>query len=194
MKKLINLIALVMLVSTNVLTPFSYAQDVLSEVISGSEVETVEEGLWEAGETPEINEETSEVSEEIPEANPEEKRELEQGRVEDVAPENVLTDTQDDEETPVTDEAENVDTESDKVAYTWEETSENEIQDENLEWAEIEEDLLLQKEDETAIMQVEPWTTATLLPWQQFNEAIKTLANEWIYVAYTWVDNNIQSF
>jgi hypothetical protein len=45
MKKLINLIALVMLVSTNVLTPFSYAQDALPEVIPENEVETVDESL-----------------------------------------------------------------------------------------------------------------------------------------------------
>jgi len=46
MKKLINLIALVMLVSTNVLTPFSYAQVETPEVIPENEVETVEESLW----------------------------------------------------------------------------------------------------------------------------------------------------
>ena len=69
MKKLINLIALVMLVSTNVLTPFSYAGVETPEVIPENEMENVVE----VGETPEINEETSEVSEEIPEANPEEK-------------------------------------------------------------------------------------------------------------------------
>jgi hypothetical protein len=49
MKKLINLIALVMLVSTNVLTPFSYAQVEIPEVIPENEVENVEE----IGETPE---------------------------------------------------------------------------------------------------------------------------------------------
>jgi hypothetical protein len=43
MKKLINLIALVMLVSTNVLTPFSYAEFEIPEVIPESEVETVTE-------------------------------------------------------------------------------------------------------------------------------------------------------
>ena len=46
MKKLINLIALVMLVSTNVLTPFSYAQVETLEVIPENGVETVEESLW----------------------------------------------------------------------------------------------------------------------------------------------------
>ncbi|MBR4634213.1 hypothetical protein IKO50_04675 [bacterium] len=45
MKKLINLIVLVMLVSTNVLTPFSYAQVGTPEVIPENEVETVEESL-----------------------------------------------------------------------------------------------------------------------------------------------------
>jgi hypothetical protein len=45
MKKLINLIALVMLVSTNVLTPFSYAEVESPEVIPENEVEAVEESL-----------------------------------------------------------------------------------------------------------------------------------------------------
>ena len=59
MKKLINLIALVVLVSTNVLTPFSYAQEETSEVIPENEVENVEE----IGETPEKdNEITGEIS------------------------------------------------------------------------------------------------------------------------------------
>ena len=43
MKKLVNLIALVMLVSTNVLTPFSYAQEEIPEVIPENEVGNVEE-------------------------------------------------------------------------------------------------------------------------------------------------------
>ena len=46
MKKLINLIAFVMLVSTNVFTPFSYAQVDTTEVIPENGVETVEESLW----------------------------------------------------------------------------------------------------------------------------------------------------
>jgi hypothetical protein len=45
MKKLINLIALVMLVSTNVLTPFSYAEVETPEVNPENEVETVDESL-----------------------------------------------------------------------------------------------------------------------------------------------------
>ena len=57
MKKLINLIALVMLVSTNVLTPFSYAQVETPELIPENEVENVEE----IGETPENNEITIET-------------------------------------------------------------------------------------------------------------------------------------
>jgi hypothetical protein len=59
MKKLINLIALVMLVSTNVLTPFIYAQDALPEIIPENEVGNVEE----IGETPEKN---NEITGEIP--------------------------------------------------------------------------------------------------------------------------------
>ena len=154
MKKLLNLIALVMLVSTNVLTPFSYAQEETPEVIPENEVGNVVE----VGETPEINEETSEVSEEIPEANPEEKRELEQGRVEDVAPENVLPDIQNDVETPAADETEEEDAESDEVVQPVEEISENEIQDEE---GKIEE---LEKDQEMTVMDVIPNTEVTLLP------------------------------
>jgi hypothetical protein len=59
MKKLINLIALVMLVSTNVLTPFSYAEVEIPELVTENEVENVEE----IGETPEKdNEITGEIS------------------------------------------------------------------------------------------------------------------------------------
>ena len=59
MKKLINLIALVMLVSTNVLTPFSYAQVEIPEVIPENEVGNVEE-IWE------IPEKDNEITGEIP--------------------------------------------------------------------------------------------------------------------------------
>ena len=58
MKKLTNLIALVMLVSTSVLTPFSYAEVEIPEVIPENEVGNVEE----IGETPEKdNEITGEI-------------------------------------------------------------------------------------------------------------------------------------
>ena len=174
--------------STNVLTPFSYAQVETPELIPGSELETVDESFWESGGTPEINEETSEVNEETPELVSEEKWELEQGRVEDVAPENVLPDIQNDVETPSTDETEEEDTESDEVVQPVEEISENEIQDEE---EKIEE---LEKVEKAVVMDIIPGTIVTLLPWQQFNSVIKTLANGWTYVAYTWVDNNIQSF
>jgi hypothetical protein len=59
MKKLINLIVLVMLVSTNVLTPFSYAQVEIPEVIPENEVGNVEE----IGET---SEKDNEITGEIP--------------------------------------------------------------------------------------------------------------------------------
>ena len=184
MKKLINLIALVMLVSTNVLTPFSYAGVETPEVIPENEMENVVE----VGETPEINEEIPEINEETPELVPEEKWELEQENQEDVAPENVLPNAQNDVETPTTDETEEVDTESDEVVQSLEEASENEIKDEE---GKIEE---LEKVREAVVMAVIPDTTVTLLQWQEFNSVIKTLANGWTYVAYTWVDNNIQSF
>ena len=107
MKKLINLIALVMLVSTNVLTPLSYAQVETPDVIPENEVENVVE-----------NEEIPEVSEEISELNPEKKGEIEQENQDNETPEDILPNVQDDEETPIADETENVDIESDKVAYT----------------------------------------------------------------------------
>ena len=59
MKKLINLIALVMLVSTNVFTPFSYAEVETPELIPENEVGNVEK----IGETPEKD---NEITGEIP--------------------------------------------------------------------------------------------------------------------------------
>ena len=48
--------------------------------------------------------------------------------------------------------------------------------------------------DEPITMGIQPWTSITLLPWQQFNAAIKTLANNGEAVSYWTVDNNIQNF
>ena len=48
--------------------------------------------------------------------------------------------------------------------------------------------------DEPITMEIQPWTSITLLPWQQFNAAIKTLANNGEAVLYWTVDNNIQNF
>ena len=148
MKKLINLIAFVMLVSTNVFTPFSYAQVDTTEVIPENGVENVVE----TGETPEY-------IEEFPENTQDNLWELEQENQEDEVPEDILSDIQDDIETPIADETENVDTESDKVAYTWEETSGNEKQDEEEKFEELE------KKQEMIVMDVIPNTTAILLPW-----------------------------
>ena len=167
--------------STNVLTPFSYAQVETPEVNPENEVKTVDESLWEVEEVPEINEET-------PELVPEEKWELEQGNQEDEVPEDILSDVQDDIETPTTDETEKLDTESNEVDQPAEEISENEIQDEE---EKIEE---LEKVEEIKVMDVIPDTTVTLLSWQEFNSVIKTLANGWVEIPYTWVDNNIYSF
>ena len=64
MKKLVNLIALVMLVSTNVLTPFSYAQE-NNVGIPENNVGIAENNgiiLENNEETPEINEKTRLVS------------------------------------------------------------------------------------------------------------------------------------
>ena len=115
MKKLINLIALVMLVSVNVLTPFSFAQ--VDDLEDGENLENVLENVWE----PEV---------------------------------------------------------------ALEDDVENEENLENLELQEIQ---------ELIIMKVEQWTTATLLPWQEFNSVIKTLANGGVDVEYTDEDTNILS-
>jgi hypothetical protein len=58
MKKLINLIALVMLVATNVLTPFSYAQldDFVEPESANTEVQTELEQNPENETTPELDE------------------------------------------------------------------------------------------------------------------------------------------
>jgi len=90
--------------STNVLTPFSYAQEETPEVIPENEVGNVEEDTWESGKILENNEETPEINEKTPETNPEEKGELEQGKQEEETPENVLSDAQDDVDAPTKDE------------------------------------------------------------------------------------------
>ena len=169
-----------MLVSTNVLTPFSYAQDGLSEVISENKVETVDESLWEAGKI-------TEISEEISELNSERKWELGQENQDSETPEDVLPNVQDDVETPTSDETEKIDIESDEEALLVEETPKSEIEDEDLQWNEVEDDFLLQKEDETIIIQAQPWTTTTLLSWFEFNVAIKNLAGQ--SVSYYTTDN-----
>ena len=195
MKKLINLIALVMLVSTNVFTPFSYAQVETSEVIP----ETGAENVVESGETPESgNEIAGESSDTLWEVEWEWSFPLVREVVNETSPakqdENLeglneeVEDSLDDVETPSTDETEEEDAESDEVAQPVEETPENEIQDEE---EKIEE---LEKVEESVVMSIIPDTTVTLLPWQEFNSIIKTLANGWAKVPYTWVDNNIQSF
>ena len=106
--------------STNVLTPFSYAEVETPEVIP----ETGAENVVEVGETPEINEEISEVSEETPEVNSEEKWEIEQENQDDETSEKVLPDAQDDMETPATDETEEEDTENNEVDQPVEEIPE----------------------------------------------------------------------
>ena len=136
MKKLINLIAFVMLVSTNVFTPFSYAQVDTTEVIPENGVETVTEDTWESGKILDNNEETPEINEKTSETNPEEKGELEQGKQEEETPENVLSDAQDDLDAPTKDENKIEDTEKveiDEAAQPVEENAKIEKQEENLE-------------------------------------------------------------
>ena len=78
--------------------------------------------------------------------------------MEDVAPENVLPDIQNDVETPTTDETEEVDTESEEVAQLLEKSSGNEVQDEGEIFEELE------RVEEAVIMAVIPDTAVTLLP------------------------------
>ena len=179
MKKLINLIALVMLVSTNVLTPFSYAQEETPEVIPENEVENVEE----IGETPERdNEITGEIPNSLWEVEWEWSLPLVREVVNESEPEGLkeeVEDSLDAVESLTIDENKDEDTEksqSDEVAQQEEENTEGEKQEKDLEWDEVEDDFSLQKEDETMIMQVQSWTTATLLPWPEFKEIITKLA------------------
>ena len=179
MKKLVNLIALVMLVSTNVLTPFSYAQEETPEVIPENEVGNVEE----IGETLEKdNEITGEIPNSLWEVEWERSLPLVREVVNESEQEGLkeeVEDLLDAVESPITDENKDEDTEKseiDEVVQPMEENAEIEKQEENLEWDELEEELGLQKIDEPTIMEVKPWTSATLLPWQQFNQTIKRLA------------------
>ena len=206
MKKLINLIALVMLVSTNVLTPFSYAQEETPEAIPENEVGNVEE----IGETREKdNEITGEIPNSLWEVEWEWSLPLVREVVNGTSPakqgENLeglkeeVEDSLDDVESPAPDEDKKGDSEkseTDEVAQPVEENAELEKQEEDLEWDEVEESTSLQKVEEPTIME-EPWTSATLLPWQQFNQTIKRLAwqSRAIYktsnstikqIVYTW--------
>ena len=179
MKKLINLIALVMLVSTNVLTPFSYAQEEIPEVIPENKVENVEE----IGETREKdNEITGEIPNSLWEVEWERSLPLVREVVNESEPEGLkeeVEDSLDAVESPTTDENKDEDTEksqSDEVAQQEEENTEGEKQEKDLEWDEVEEATSLQKAEDVIVIQVQSWTTATLLPWQQFNQTIKRLA------------------
>ena len=175
MKKLINLIALVMLVSVNVLTPFTYAWDEI--------VENETENIWEVAEISEDDTETSEYEENSPENITDDSWEVEQDlQVEDEQESDPL-EYQDDENTS------NISVDS---TYITESELENESKNQDEE--ESEESLELEKNQESITISVVPNASVTLLSWTWFNSIIKTLANNWVEVPYTWVDNNIQSF
>ena len=169
MKKLINLIALVMLVSTNVLTPFSYAQVDIPELIPESGAETVEENHWEIWENPGISEKTPNslwevewerslplVREVVNETSPAKQGENLEGLKEDVE------DSLDDVESPTIDENKDEDTEKveiDEVVSPVEENAELEKQEEWNIWEEKEnietEDLLLKSLVDTELYAVD---------------------------------------
>ena len=186
--------------STNVLTPFSYADVEIPEIILENEVENVVK----TGETPEY-------IEEFPENASNDLWELEQENLEDKTPDDILTDVQDDIKIPATDESEkdfsenqdngwNID--ENQIIYEinspkeWADNLENnsKIQDntknnenETIEieeqWLEneqenIDENLELEKIQEPKIMGVISWTSTTLLPWQEFNQKLKKLAGQ----------------
>jgi len=162
MKKLINLIALVMLVSTNVFTPFSYAQEKTPEVIPENEVGNIEE-IWE------ILEKDNEITEEIPNSLWEVEWEWNLPLVREVVnesePEGLkeeVEDSLDDVESPTTDENKDEDTEkseSDEVAQQEEENAELEKQEEWNIWEEKENietgDLLLKSLVDTKLYAVD---------------------------------------
>jgi len=136
MKKLINLIALVMLVSTNVLTPFTYAQIETPELIPENEVENVEE----IGETPKKdNEITGKIPNSLWEVEWEWSLPLVREEVNESEPEELkeeVEDSLDDVKTPAPDEDKKEDTEkveTDEVVQPMEENKEGEKQEENLE-------------------------------------------------------------
>ena len=198
MKKLINLTALIMLVSVNVISPFSYAQ----VEISGNVLENNE--VWKSSE---------EFAESIL-LNPENEKE----KIDEIdgliGDENINVYDKNkeitDEDKEVTDEDKEV-TDDDLLSNNknedWDIMSQSinqpeleEIQ-ENYKWDEIKENNLfqedfleLQQPQKSTIMDIEPWTEVTLLDWIQFNSIIKTLANNWEYVPYTWKDNKIINF
>ena len=136
MKKLINLIALVMLVSTNVLTPFSYADVENPEVIPENEVENIE-GIGETREKD--NEITGEIPNSLWEVEWERSLPLVREEVNESEPEGLKEDVEDsldDVESPTTDENKKEDTEkveTDEVVQPMEENKEGEKQEENLE-------------------------------------------------------------
>ena len=172
--------------STSVLTPFSYAEVEIPEVIPENEVGNVEE----IGETPEKdNEITGEIQNSLWEVEWEWSLPLVREVVNETSPakqgENLeglkeeVEDSLDAVESLTIDENKDEDTEksqSDEVAQSEEENTEIEKQEKFLEWDEVGDDFLLQKEDEAIVIQAQSWTIATLLPWQQFNQTIKRLA------------------
>ena len=184
MKKLINLIALVMLVSVNVLTPFSYADvedfeptpennmenSVEEEWVSDNEVENSIE-IWETSDNKENISDNNETSSENEEAIPEN---------DDTIIENNETIQEDDEITPendgITPDNDEIVLENEEISpENDEKTVENETNSENDEM-ENDENLELQQVQESTTMGVISWTSVTLLSWKDFNVAIKKLA------------------
>ena len=163
MKKLINLIALVMLVSVNVLTPFSYA-DVEDFV---DNVENIENEV----ENSEEYEETLPVVEEIINDNEPQGLSWENEIFEDsqaTTSWNILEEEiEDGEITQYLEVLTETGAEGDGIDG-WESIDEEENIDE----------LGLQKAQESTTMGVISWTSTTLLPWQQFNVAIKKLSGQ----------------
>ena len=180
-----------MLVSTNVLTPFSYAQVETPEVIPENEVENVEE----IGETPEKdNEITGEISNSLWEVEWEWSLPLVKEVVNESEPEGLkeeVEDSLDAVESPTIDEDKKEDPEkggTDEVAKQGEENAELEKQEKDLEWDEVEEATSLQKVEDVTVMQVGSWTSATLLPWKEFNAKLKKLSGQWS-ATYYYSDN-----
>ena len=174
MKKLINLIALVMLVSVNVLTPFTYAWDEI--------VENETENIWEVAEIPEDDTETSEYEENSPENITDDSWEVEQIFQADDEQESDFTEYQDDENTS------NI-----SVDLTDITESELENESENQDEGESEESLKLEKNQESILMNVVPTNPMDIIIEATATESNQTLKiNKYFANAYTvdWWDGS----
>ena len=189
MKKLINLIALVMLVSTNVLTPFSYAQvDVIVEMDpTNAEISTdLGQTQWEVpektqeSEEKELDDNNSETWDGEIEKKTENVLESNQETVADVSDSGKWEDKSGDKsglesnevnekslDSQIVDEKKIEKGEPDDIQNSDEDGQNPVLKKQNTDMED--EDVLEQNESNIKTMDVDSWTSATLLPWKEFN-------------------------